>query len=61
MGAVLLGSDIAVISEHSSLAELMRLDRERLTDAIARQSDVDDMAEIEQIMNDFWHGMVSGG
>ncbi len=61
MGAVLLGSDIAVISEHSSLVELMRLDRERLTDAIARQSDVDDMAEIEQIMNDFWHGMISDG
>ncbi|ECG3781102.1 hypothetical protein EXA83_17970 [Salmonella enterica subsp. enterica serovar Breukelen] len=60
MGAVLLGSDIAAISERSSLAELMRLDRERLTDAIVRQSDADDMTEIEQIMNDFWDGMVSG-
>lgn len=40
VGAVLLGSDIAAITERASLAELMRLDRERLTDALARQSDV---------------------
>lgn len=57
MGAVLLGSDILAISERSSLAELMRLDRERLTDAIVRQSTMDDMAEIEQVMNDFWRGV----
>ncbi|KEY56565.1 hypothetical protein [Serratia sp. DD3] len=61
MGAVLLGKDIAAISEHSSLAELISLDRERLTDAIARQSDVDDMAEIELIMNDFWNSIISHG
>lgn len=34
---------------------------ERLTDALTRQSDGGDMAEIEQIMNDFWNGMISGG
>lgn len=61
MGAVLLGNDIVVISEPLSLAELLRIDRERLTDAIVRQSDADDMAVIEQIMNDFWDGMVSRG
>ncbi|HCM1931032.1 TPA: nucleotidyl transferase AbiEii/AbiGii toxin family protein [Salmonella enterica subsp. salamae serovar 51:c:-] len=61
MGAVLLGSDIAAIGERSSLAELMRLDRERLTDAIVRQSGADDMAGIEQVMHDFWDGMVSSG
>lgn len=60
MGAVLLGGDIVAISEHTSLAELMRLDRERLTDAIVRQTDVGDMT-VEQIMNDFWNGMMSGG
>lgn len=60
MGAILLGSDIAVISEHSSFEELRRIDRERLTDAIVRQSDVNNSAEIEQIMNDFWNGMISG-
>jgi len=38
----------------------MRLDRERLTDAIVRQIDVGDMT-VEQIMNDFWNGMMSGG
>lgn len=59
MGAVLLGIDIVAISERSSLSELMKLDRERLTDAIARQSNIDDMKEIEQIMNDFWAGVVN--
>jgi len=57
---VLLGGDIVAISEHTSLAELMRLDRERLTDAIVRQTDVGDMT-VERIMNDFWNGMMSGG
>ena len=59
MGAVLLGCDIAVMSGLPSLTELMLLDRERLTDAIVRQSDVDEMTQIEQIMNDFWGGIMS--
>lgn len=42
------------------LAELMKLDRERLTNAIVRQSDMDEVTEIEQIMNDFWGGVTVG-
>jgi predicted nucleotidyltransferase len=61
MGAVLLGNDTAAMGQRSSLAELMRLERERLTDAIVRQSEADDMTEIEQMMNDFWDGMENGG
>ncbi|MFG6653938.1 nucleotidyl transferase AbiEii/AbiGii toxin family protein [Scandinavium sp. M-37] len=60
MGASLLGSDIAAIGEPSSLAELKRFDTERLTDVIFRQSGVDDVAEIELVMDDFWNGITSG-
>lgn len=58
MGAFLLGSDIATMSEHSSLEGLLSLDKERLMDVLVRHYDVGD-AGIEQIINDFWDGMVS--
>ncbi|MBB1201798.1 hypothetical protein EGM70_16070 [Enterobacteriaceae bacterium 89] len=59
MGAVLLGSDMARISVASTLDELKHLDRERLTDAIVRQADTDELRDIEALMNDFWNGVVS--
>ncbi len=34
MGAFLLGSDIATMSEHSSLEGLLSLDKERLMDVV---------------------------
>ncbi len=58
MGAFLLGSDIATMSEHSSPEGLLSLDKERLMDVLVRHYDVGD-AGIEQIINDFWDGMVS--
>jgi len=61
MGAFLLGSDMATISVASSLDELMRLDRERLTDAVVRQCDTDDVRDIEELMNDFWNGVTGMG
>lgn len=61
MGAFLLGSDIATISEHSSLQDLRHLDKERLIDAIVRQHGVGDIAGIEQIISDCWDGMASDG
>lgn len=57
MGAVLLGNDVAIISDQSSLSTLLRFDRERLVDAIARQPDAGNMAEIDRLMNDFWNGI----
>ncbi|HFN6084524.1 hypothetical protein RNP51_22090 [Escherichia coli] len=46
------------MSEHSSLEGLLSLDKERLMDVLVRDYDVGD-AGIEQIINDFWDGMVS--
>lgn len=61
MGAFLLGSDIAAISTGESYVELLRLDRERLTDAIVRQSSSESAGEIDWMMDDFWRGMESVG
>lgn len=36
----------------------MSLDKERLTDAVVRQSVTDNSAEIERVMNAFWSGVV---
>ncbi|EON1533519.1 hypothetical protein ACLN7H_001966 [Escherichia coli] len=46
------------MSEHSSLEGLLSLDKERLMDVLVRHYDVGDVG-IEQIINDFWDGMVS--
>ncbi|MGA6823410.1 hypothetical protein ACPEP0_10670 [Escherichia sp. 264_2022] len=46
------------MSEHSYLEGLLSLDKERLMDVLVRHYDVGD-AGIEQIINDFWDGMVS--
>lgn len=59
MGAILLGNDILGIIDRSSLAELRALDIERLTDAIVRQSDTNDFAEVEQVIDDFWNCIIS--
>ncbi|SQI44143.1 Uncharacterized protein conserved in bacteria [Leminorella richardii] len=58
MGATLLGYDVATMSQEGSFAELMSLDKERLTDAVVRQSVTDNSAEIERVMNAFWSGVV---
>ncbi len=58
MGAELLGCDIAAVAKEESLAELNTLDREKLTDAILRQSDTLISDVTEQIMYDFWHGLL---
>ncbi|WP_312239915.1 hypothetical protein [Pantoea sp.] len=57
MGAFLLGCDIALILADESYAELLRLDRERLTDAMVRQCRTADADEIGQTMEDFWAGI----
>ena len=57
MGAILLGSDIARMSAAASLAELRLLDRERLTDAVARQAEPGEMVNVERLINDFWRGI----
>lgn len=57
MGAFLLGSDLAAISAGEALADITRLDRERLTDAVVRQLHAVDAGEIDQMMTDFWQGV----
>ncbi|WP_245174169.1 hypothetical protein [Erwinia sp. QL-Z3] len=57
MGATLLGFDIAMVGLKASVAELRTLDKDALTDAIFRQSATLKSDEIEQIIDDFWHGL----
>lgn len=56
MGAYLLGADIAAISGVESQSELQRLDKEKIIDAIVRQSNSETAENIEQIIDDFWAG-----
>lgn len=57
MGAFLLGNDIAMMSGVESMRELLKLDDEKLTDAIYRQNRFEHINNIEQIMDDFWRGI----
>lgn len=57
MGAALLGYDIAIVGLNDSVAELSKLDKETVTDAILRKSDALKSEETEQIIDDFWHGL----
>lgn len=57
MGAFLLGSDVAIICAGGLTAELLTLDKDKLTDAVARQSTNEDAEYIDQMLEDFWLGI----
>lgn len=57
MGAFLLGSDVAIISAGETHMALLKLDKEKLIDAIVRQSRDGKVQEIDQLINDFWQGI----
>ncbi|MDE9541635.1 nucleotidyl transferase AbiEii/AbiGii toxin family protein [Xenorhabdus bovienii] len=60
MGAVLLGYDIALMSQVDSKTVLSALDKEKLTDDIVRQLSPEQSEAIEQIIDDFWTGIFYG-
>lgn len=57
MGAFLLGNDIAMISSRDSMDELFKIDAEAFTDAIVRQTTIENPEAIEQMLLDFWAGL----
>ncbi|KFC99543.1 hypothetical protein GRAQ_04920 [Rahnella aquatilis CIP 78.65 = ATCC 33071] len=57
MGAFLLGNDIAMMSSRDSMDELFKIDADKLTDAIVRQTSTESAEVIEQICFDFWTGL----
>ena len=63
MGAYLLGRDIASMLGRDefkeTVAELSRIDKARLTDAIATQHQAEESDEIERVIDDFWDGIFS--
>lgn len=57
LGALLAGSDTAVIATEATLQGVLKLDKARLADAIVRQNEHVSADEIENIIDDFWHGL----
>ncbi|WP_159565266.1 hypothetical protein [Budvicia diplopodorum] len=58
MGEVLLGYDVALMAQSGSKDELLKLDKDKLTDALITQSSIEQIAEIEQMMGCFWEGIL---
>ncbi|MDF7659176.1 nucleotidyl transferase AbiEii/AbiGii toxin family protein [Erwiniaceae bacterium L1_54_6] len=57
MGAFLLGNDVAIMSAGETYMALLQLDKEKLIDAVVRQSRDESFQEIDQRVNDFWQGI----
>lgn len=57
LGALLAGSDTAMIASAETCQELLALDKARLTDTIVRQDESVDAQKAENIIDDFWDGL----